>query len=44
MVRGWVWGAAMKIALENVTLATFAVFLAWGLKLLVAWAGRQSEC
>ena len=36
--KGRLWGPAMKYALESVTLATFAVFLAWGLRLLVAWA------
>ena len=35
---GWVCGEAMKYALESVTLATFAVFLAWSVKILVAWA------
>jgi hypothetical protein len=32
-----VWGLAMKYALESVTLVTFAVFLAWSLKIFVAW-------
>jgi hypothetical protein len=35
--RGWVWGPAMNYALESVTLVTFAAFLAWGLKILIAW-------
>jgi hypothetical protein len=35
--RGSGWGAAMKYALESVTLATFAVFLAWSVKILMAW-------
>jgi hypothetical protein len=35
---GWVWGPAMKYALESVTLVTFAAFLAWSLKILIAWA------
>ena len=34
---GWVWGLAMKYALESVTVATFAVFLAWSFKILMAW-------
>ena len=34
---GWVWGPAMKYALESVTLVTFAAFLAWSLKILIAW-------
>ena len=28
---------AMKYALESVTLVTFAAFLAWSLKIFVAW-------
>ena len=35
---GWVWGPAMKYALESMTLVTFAAFLAWSLKILIAWA------
>ena len=35
--RGSGWGAAMKYALESVTVATFAVFLAWSFKILMAW-------
>jgi len=38
MVWGRVWGPAMKYALESVTLATFAVFLAWSVKILIVWA------
>jgi hypothetical protein len=34
---GWVWGPAMKYALESVTLVTFAAFLAWSVKIFVAW-------
>ena len=34
---GWVWGPAMKYALESMTLVTFAAFLAWSVKILVAW-------
>ena len=34
----WVWGPAMKYALESMTLVTFAAFLAWSLKILIAWA------
>ena len=29
-------GPAMKYALESVTLATFAAFLAWSVKILIA--------
>ena len=35
---GWVWGPAMKYALESMTLVTFAAFLALGLRILIAWA------
>jgi hypothetical protein len=36
--RGWVWGPAMKFALESVTLVTFAAFLAWSVKIIAGWA------
>jgi hypothetical protein len=35
---GRVWGPAMKYAFESVTLATFALFLAWSVKIIVGWA------
>ena len=35
---GWEWGPAMKYALESLTLVTFAAFLAWSVKIIVAWA------
>jgi hypothetical protein len=30
----WVWGPSMKYALESVTLATFAVFLVWSVRII----------
>ena len=37
LAGSWVWGPTMKYALESATLVTFAAFLAWSVKILVAW-------